>query len=67
MTHKLSPLGYYYKFDPQAPSGERLVRKRHMEQSWEVGKPEFSIQLMSAEELRFVAGVIDDARAGVRA
>jgi hypothetical protein len=59
----LSPSGYYYRFNPNGPAGQRLMRKRHMEQSWEAGKPEFSIQTMSAEELRFVAGVIDDARA----
>lgn len=58
----LSPMGYLYKFDPNAPAGQRLARKRHHEQPWEVGKPEFSIQLMSPEELRFVAGVIDAAR-----
>lgn len=58
----LSPEGWYYKFTPTAPSGERLTRKRHMEQPW---TPDFSIQTMSAEELRFVAGVIDEARVGV--
>lgn len=61
----LSPEGWYYKFTPTAPSGERLTRKRHMEQPWTAGAPEFSIQMMSAEELRFVAGVIDEARVGV--
>lgn len=61
----LSPEGWYYKFTPTAPSGERLTRKRHMEQPWTAGAPEFSIQTMSAEELRFVAGVIDEARVGV--
>ena len=61
----LSPEGWYYKFTPTAPSGERLTRKRHMEQPWTAGAPDFSVQLMSAEELRFVAAVIDEARAGV--
>lgn len=61
---KLSPQGWYYKFDPSAASGERITRKRHVEQPWTVGQPEFSIQLLSADELRFVAGVIDEARAG---
>lgn len=60
---KLSPENWYYKFDPNGPSGQRLTRKRHMEQSWAVTTD--SVQLMSAEELRFVAGVIDEARVGV--
>lgn len=60
----LSPMGYYYRFQFDAPAGQRLTRKRHMEQPWEAGKPEFSVQTMSADELRFVAGVIDEARAG---
>lgn len=58
----LSPQGYYYRFDPNAPAGQRLTRKRHMEQPWGSGQPEFSLQTMTAEELRFVAGVIDAAR-----
>lgn len=65
----LSPMGYLYKFDPNAPVGQRLVRKRHLEQPWGAGKPEFSVQTMTGDELRFVAAVIDDAweldRAGV--
>jgi hypothetical protein len=60
---RLSPDGYYYRFDPHGPAGERLVRKRHMEQQWEAGKPEFTIQTMSPEELRFVADLIDEVRA----
>jgi hypothetical protein len=60
---RLSPDGYYYKFSATAPAGERLVRKRHMEQQWEAGKPEFTVQLMSPEELRFVADLIDEVRA----
>jgi hypothetical protein len=59
---KLSPQGWYYKFDPNAPAGQRLARKRHHEQPW---SPEFSLQTMTSEELRFVAGVIDAAREGV--
>ena len=62
---QLSPLGYHYRFDTQAPAGQRLTRRLPTETTWGVGKPEFSIQTMSAEELRFVAGVIDEARAGV--
>lgn len=58
----MSPMGYYYRFDPTAPAGERLTRKRHMEQPWTAGQPEFTVQTMTAEELRFVAGVIDEAR-----
>lgn len=61
----LSPMGYYYRFSPTAPVGQRLVRKRHLEQPWEAGKPEFSVQTMTGDELRFVAAVIDDARVGV--
>lgn len=59
---KLSPQGWYYRFDPTAPAGQRLTRKRHMEQPWTV---EFTVQTMTAEELRFVAGVIDAARENV--
>jgi hypothetical protein len=62
---KLSPRGWYYKFDPKAPAGERLTRKRRLDEPWSVGQPEFSLQLVTAEELRFVAGVIDEARAEV--
>lgn len=58
---QLSPDGFYYRFDPHAPSGERLVRKRHMEQMW---SSEFTVQLMSPEELRFVADLIDEVRVG---
>lgn len=57
----LSPMGYLYKFDPNAPAGQRLVRKRHLEQPWETGK----MDTMTGDELRFVAAVIDDARVGV--
>lgn len=57
---RLSPDGYYYRFDPNGPAGERLVRKRHMEQPW---SSEFTIQTMSPEELRFVADLIDEVRA----
>jgi hypothetical protein len=59
---KLSPQGWYYKFDLNAPAGERLTRKRHHEQPWSAGAPDFSLQTMTPEELRFVAGVIDEAR-----
>lgn len=62
---KLSPENWYYKFDPNGPTGQRLTRKRHMEQPWTAGHPQFSIQTMSPDELRFVAGVIDEARVGV--
>lgn len=58
----LSPMGYYYRFDLSAPAGQRLTRRHPKETNWGVGKPEFSIQLMTAEELRFVAGVIDATR-----
>lgn len=57
-----SPNGYYYKFDPTAPAGERLTRKRGLGDRWTSGHPDFSLQTISAEELRFIAGVIDDAR-----
>lgn len=60
---RLSPDGYYYKFSPTAPIGQRLVRKRHMEQPWFA---EFTVQLMSPEELRFVADLIDEVRANER-
>lgn len=61
----LSPEGFYYRFRPTDPAGQRLTRKRHLEQPWSAGHPQFSVQTMSAEELRFVAGVIDEARVGV--
>lgn len=62
----LSPMGYLYKFDPDAPPGKRLARKRHHEQPWMIGQPDFSLQTMTADELRFVAGVIDEARSAGR-
>lgn len=65
MTYPMSPQGWYYRFDPTAPAGQRLTRKRHMEQPWTAGQPEFSLQTMTAEELRFVANVIDEARSEV--
>lgn len=54
----LSPQGFEYRYDPNAPAGQRLARRTHPGQPWGT----FSIQHMSAEELRFVAGVIDEAR-----
>lgn len=56
---ELSPDQYYYKFDPSLPPGQRLWRRASEDQPWGQGKPTFSIQHMSAAELRFVAGVID--------
>lgn len=63
MTDRRSPDGFYYRFDPSAPAGQRLVRRAALDQPWGVGRPEFSIQLMSPDELRFVAAVIDEGRA----
>lgn len=60
-ANKRSPLGYFYKYDPQAPAGVRLVRRRWDDFNWEVGQPEFSVQLMPAAELRHIADVIDAA------
>lgn len=63
MIPKLSPDGHYYKFDMDEPEGHRLFQKSRLEAPWGQGQPVFSIQRMSAAELRFVAGVIDEARA----
>ena len=64
MTDRCSPDGFYYRFDPNAPAGQRLTRRASADQPWSTGRPEFSIQLMSPDELRFVAAVIDEGRAG---
>lgn len=58
---ELSPDGYYYRFDPSAPPGQRLWRRASTDESWGQGKPAFSVQHMSADELRYVANLIDDA------
>lgn len=60
-TMTKSPDGFYYRFDPKAPAGQRLTRRASLDQPWGVGRPEFSVQLMSSDELRFVAAFIDDA------
>lgn len=54
MTDQLSPMGYFYKFDPEAG----LARKRPGDPHWSIG---FSVQEMTPEELRHVAGVMDAA------
>lgn len=54
----LSPQGFEYRYDPNAPAGQRLARRTRADQPWAT----FSIQHMSAEELRFVAALIDEAR-----
>lgn len=59
---ELSPDGYYYRFDPSLPPGQRLWRRSKPTEPWGQGKPTFSIQHMSAAELRFVAALIDAAR-----
>lgn len=56
----LSPMGWYYKFDPLAPPGERLVRKRQLNHLWSV-EP-INIQHMTPDELRFIARLMDEAR-----
>lgn len=60
-----SPQGFYYRFDPNAPAEQRLTRRASLDQDWGVGRPEFSVQLMSPDELRFVAALIDDARSAI--
>lgn len=54
-----SPLGYFYRYDPKAPLGQRLARRHNHDEFWQVGKPEFSIQAMPPEELRHIADLID--------
>lgn len=61
--NQLSPMGYNYRFDPGAPSNQRLTRKGPKDETWGTGMPGFDVQTMSPDELRFVAQVIDDARA----
>jgi len=58
MATDCSPMGWFYRFDPTAPSGQRLFRRRDPRHKWE----DFSIQLMTPDELRYVASVIDEAR-----
>ncbi len=57
----MSPDGFYYKFDPKRPPGQRLWRRASADEPWGQGKPTFSVQFMSAAELRYVANLIDDA------
>lgn len=59
MTDRRSPDGFYYRFDPNAPAGQRLVRRASADQPWGTGQ----MELMSPDELRFVAAVIDEGRA----
>lgn len=59
----LSPQGFEYRYDPKA---RRLSRRTRADQPWGIGMPTFNIHYMSAEELRFVAGVIDEAREGMK-
>lgn len=63
MTDKRSPMGYYYKFVPQQVASNRLYRRSALDQPWGQGQTDFSVQHMTADELRFIAGVIDDALA----
>lgn len=60
MRDRISPDGFYYRFDPNAPTGQRLLRRASADQPWSTNRPEG----MSPDELRFVAGVIDRAREG---
>ena len=57
-----SPDGWFYRFDPNGPVGQRLWRRDSENKPWGMGMPSFSVQMMSAAELRFVAGVIDAGR-----
>lgn len=59
-----SPMGFYYKIDSQAPSGERLARRKSDSGPFSVGQPEFSIQMMSAEELEHIARLMRAAWKG---
>lgn len=53
-----SPMGYYYRFSPHSHPGYRLLRCHRSGGWWEHN---FSVQGMTPEELRFVAGTIDEA------
>lgn len=55
----MSPDGFYYRYDPSAPPGQRLWRRAKLDAPWGQGLPTFSIQYMSAAELRYVADLID--------
>ncbi len=59
-----SPMGFYYKFDNHAPSGERLARRTSESGPFSVGQPDFSIQTMSAEELEHIARLMRAAWKG---
>lgn len=54
-----SPLGYFYSYNQFAPLAFRLARGPTEDGPWEIGKPEFSLQAMSPEELRHIADLID--------
>lgn len=58
-ANKRSPLGYLYRYDPKAPPGQRLARRRTDLRPWQLGKPEFSIQTLPPDELRHIADLID--------
>lgn len=60
----LSPDGFEYRYLIDAPAGQRLSRRTPPATTWGMGMPTFSIQHISAEELRFVAALIDEARSG---
>lgn len=57
----LSPMGFQYRYDPNGTPGQLLARKLPSDDTWGVGGRDFSIQTMTSAELRYVAGIIDDA------
>lgn len=58
-----SPLGYYYKYEPNRPLGERLARRADEISSWSIGEPHFSLQVMPPQELEHIARLMRAAGA----
>lgn len=54
-----SPMGWFYKFNTTAPTAERLTRNSTGVGRFGVGDPMFSIQCMTAAELRHIAALMD--------
>lgn len=53
-----SPMGFYYKFDANVPTAERLTRRTGITGNWGVGHPDFSIQTMTPAELEHIARIM---------
>lgn len=58
-----SPLGYYYKYEPEASSEKRLARRLSESASWMIGEPKCAIQFMPPQELEHIARLMRAAGA----